>query len=533
MVSKLLDLRKQIENAKENVDKLSNDCQDMENTTRLLMTDDGTEGSNEIKEKKKKIRNMKAKIRKENIKIATLQMDIEKYEAEEAQKEVEKLEKENASKREIENAKKVALKEKEEAMSAQIEVVKVVYEKEQSEAEEAQKEVEKLEKENASKREIENAKKVALKEKEEAISAQKEIVNEEMKLFNLYMSHSNLKRERDRVKHMNKNMKKDFVKSIFDSIKAEGKLEHVFDENILDLKMRKSIVEMCAYNSKRPVTLLKSDRGYHFELEELHQTLNLQTENGEMYTIVKTVKGFVVKINGVDIDLKQEGDIMKIHGYTLEFGSCICTPDDHESPLYIPLQFFFCQHPGLALPLIALQYHEVKINFKLKKDKIKCAKLWTDYIYLDTEERRKIAQESHEMLITQVQHLSSTNKKVPLYFNHPCKELVWTCNSPLGNTKLTLNGHDRMAERDSKYFSHVQPYQHHTSIPRESENIHVYSFCLKPEEAQPSGSCNFSRIDNAELVTSKTNNTEEIKVWATNINILRIMSGMGGLAYSN
>ena len=111
--------------------------------------------------------------------------------------------------------------------------------------------------------------------------------------------------------------------------------------------------------------------------------------------------------------------------------------------------------------------------------------------------------------------------------------------NPVVLAKLQLNGHDRFSERRGDYFNYVQPYQHHTNVP--SLGINVYSFGLKPEEHQPSGTCNFSRIDNATLHLTVTSNTTsnqssghaKVRVYATNYNVLRIMSGMGGLAYSN
>ena len=264
--------------------------------------------------------------------------------------------------------------------------------------------------------------------------------------------------------------------------------------------------------------------------------------------------------------------------------------------LFVPLRFWFNRNPGLALPLIALQYHEVKVQMKLRDAgslvrannstaattlaafqergttdtvSLKSAKLFVDYVYLDTDERRRFAQVSHEYLIEQLQRreqeLSQTTANVDLNFNHPVKELVWVCvradkaavgagNSNEGNqllnfdgqdnegrtalehfgtAKLQLNGHDRFSARDAKYFRVVQPYQHHTSAPL--RNVYVYSFALKPEEHQPSGTCNFSRIDNAKLNLQNINTGTNLnlKVFAVNYNVLRIMSGMGGLAYSN
>ena len=109
--------------------------------------------------------------------------------------------------------------------------------------------------------------------------------------------------------------------------------------------------------------------------------------------------------------------------------------------------------------------------------------------------------------------------------------------NPVITAKLQLNGQDRFSEREGTYFSLVQPYQSHTRAP--DEGINVYSFALRPEEHQPSGTCNFSRIDNATLqlvlsnATVESTNTAKVRVYATNYNVLRIMSGMGGLAYSN
>ena len=266
--------------------------------------------------------------------------------------------------------------------------------------------------------------------------------------------------------------------------------------------------------------------------------------------------------------------------------------------LFVPLQFWFCRNVGLALPLIALQYHEVKVNIQFATTAQLTegaltgdieASLWVDYIYLDTDERRRFAQVSHEYLIEQLQFTggeaynalaaggagaaaTTRSQSINLNFNHPVKELVWVCKetgaqfassfvsgnkiagaldnfagtnstgiNPVSLAKLQLNGHDRFAERDGNYFSRVQPYQVHTCIP-DSPGINVYSFALKPEDHQPSGTCNFSRIDNAKLQLTLTGGVADagnallggtIKVFATNYNVLRVMSGMGGLAYSN
>ncbi len=369
----------------------------------------------------------------------------------------------------------------------------------------------------------------------------------------------------------------------------------------------------------------------------------------------------------------------------------VCAPRNAlpETTLYVPLQFWYCRNPGLALPLIALQYHEVKINLDIRpideclwavnslscatanasvrltaayQQSLVAASLYVDYVFLDTDERRRMAQNAHEYLIEQLQFtgdesVGSSSNKIKLNFNHPCKELVWVvqpdssvdyCSSlscgtllyktlgaqpfnytdaidalpnsimaygsrggvaanttafigqsglfqeagafgvtgagsfwneasvaggehgfggnasqfeslvsdagtfvmsetaldmhcwgenPVVTAKLQLNGQDRFSEREGTYFDLVQPYQHHTRNP--DTGINVYSFALRPEEHQPSGSCNFSRIDNATLqlvlsnATVEGTNTAKVRVYAVNYNVLRVMSGMGGLAYSN
>jgi hypothetical protein len=257
---------------------------------------------------------------------------------------------------------------------------------------------------------------------------------------------------------------------------------------------------------------------------------------------------------------------------------------DIKTNIDVPLQFWFNRNPGLALPLIALQYHEVKINLEFSSVaecggssiSLDTCKLWVDYIYLDTDERRRFAQVSHEYLIEQVQFtgdetLTDGSNNVKLNFNHPVKELVWVSDSgsvgrannkpcqfatvgASSTTKLQLNGHDRFTARRVEYFTNVQPYKHHTHGPRANRTlaqkeqdstdvleslvqtndqfINVYSFALNPEEHQPSGTCNFSRIDNATLVFTGAD-AGVLKVFAVNYNVLRVMSGMGGLAYSN
>jgi len=289
--------------------------------------------------------------------------------------------------------------------------------------------------------------------------------------------------------------------------------------------------------------------------------------------------------------------------------------DAATQTVFLPLVFFFNRNPGLFLPLIALQYHEVRLDFDLSAEFSHYTdgstfKVWGNYVYLDTEERRRFAQKGHEYLIEQVQHTGSdtvtagASRQVRLSYNHPVKELVWCFNSggvsnaatwnftsnamtanavvlttnttqftglsptgcgtgapmlltgtdggaadwvedgatgdathsigPLSTMKLVLNGQDRMKEQSGKYFNQVQPFNHHSGCPY--PGVYSYSFALRPEEHQPSGTCNFSRIDNAQVAVTLKSGTEDntvMHMFATNYNVLRIQSGMGGLAFSN
>ena len=274
--------------------------------------------------------------------------------------------------------------------------------------------------------------------------------------------------------------------------------------------------------------------------------------------------------------------------------------------VYTPLEFFFCRNPGLALPLIALQYHDVKLNiqFESKNNMFEGgraptfsgnvtdlnSRVWVDYIFCDSDERRRFAQLSHEYLIEQLQYTGAetvTSKganvngfdKIKLAFNHPVKFLTWVINrngsgvskfdysdgmysaipgtlldinsgmigtpatyalrttqlaNPVVSAKLQLNGHDRFVEREGMYFTHVQQHAHFNNIvpSTRAPGINVYSFALSPLEHQPSGTLNMSRIDTAYLLVNSSV-TGQIKIFAVSYNVLRIMSGMGGLAYSN
>jgi len=454
---------------------------------------------------------------------------------------------------------------------------------------------------------------------------------------------------------------------------------------------------------------------------KMYLKVKLPTVTAESgHTVAWTPKVGLALIDSVELEIggsridKHYGDWMNVwyeltrqpgqdRGHDMMVGNDAATvtmaSKVEEKQLYVPLQFFHCRNDGLALPLIALQYHDVRVNFKFRKASellchtqtsapsglsLKDASLLVNYVYLDSEERKRFAQASHEYLIEQLQFtgsetVSTTRPKIRLNFNHPCKELVWTLSfdkwtdgkkflawnptdfaamrdeatrkylamcakwnganitvtsstnsaivgnagttstftdlkgqvigaitdigsttgnvvvnatyndityevplswaqistdvttllssvtttqtaatgypvyvrdwfnyasninhegNPISAVLLQLNGHDRFEEQDGNYFNYVQPWEAHSATP--SDGVNVYSFALNPEDHQPSGTCNFSRIDNATLNLTLPDNSVNsdtkqatLNVYAVNYNVLRVMSGMGGLAYSN
>jgi hypothetical protein len=349
-------------------------------------------------------------------------------------------------------------------------------------------------------------------------------------------------------------------------------------------------------------------------------------------------------------------DDTKKHNYG-KLASCPSPSNSITSPsyVYLPLMFWFNRNPGLYLPLIALQYHEVRIDFSISPQYASYFgtnpfAVWANYVYLDTTERDAFAKKPAEYLIEQVQHVNadpvgSTNENTPsvirMQYNHPVKELVWCYQNPApssnpnsmwnfssgvsnvnvtvdpakiagslapfspahvgtpllyvpspfagplvatsnigavvssnvtGNTlitfqsnvftgnvywvesgvpiassntvfgqevgplhqaKIILNGTDRFVPQYGKYFNQYQPYVYHSGVPY--PGIYVYSFALKPEELQPSGTCNFSRIDMAQIAVNLKTGMPALnqRMFAVNYNILRVQSGLGGIAFAN
>jgi hypothetical protein len=254
--------------------------------------------------------------------------------------------------------------------------------------------------------------------------------------------------------------------------------------------------------------------------------------------------------------------------------------------LYIPLNFWFCKFIGTSLPVVALQYNKIRFNIELNditsiiknysrddyiKDdfslngtgndlgivnndlyipRVDNVSILANGIILDTDEKRNFVTQSHEYLIEQLQYQEESSPSIEtiLKFHYPIKELIWVfqsntpqnpldfsvgdgINAPLSQLKLVVNGFDKFRIRDGRYFSEVQPYQHHSNIP-EVPGIYVYSFSLYPEEHQPSGTLNFSRLNNVKFEYSLTENMDKIKIFAINYNVFKVISGMGGLAFS-
>jgi hypothetical protein len=335
----------------------------------------------------------------------------------------------------------------------------------------------------------------------------------------------------------------------------------------------------------------------------------LTLTNGDVVSYVNSIghaliQEITLEVGEQEID-KQNGEWMEIwSNYTTTsdkktaFYNMIGKVDGYSPPtlfgplkLYIPLRFWFCKNPGMALPLLALQYHPVRINLTLRPlnqlffsqglttplcttlepnpFSITDLMLWGDYVYLDVEERRRFVSSTHEYLIEQIQYTSlipispgASTGILPLEFNHPIRELFWYIKrddmtryheyfnySSLGtfevgkrkdilsNAVLQLDGFDRFQVRDAGYFRLVQPWQYHTVVPEESF-LYSYSFALRPEDIQPSGSMNASRMDSIKLQVTldgtlvNTLGTLHTRVYAINHNVFRIADGFGGVLFT-
>ena len=267
--------------------------------------------------------------------------------------------------------------------------------------------------------------------------------------------------------------------------------------------------------------------------------------------------------------------------------------------LYIPLQFFFCKTPALAIPIVSIVYHNVVLNFEFRSyielvrstaqfttlshvttggaPSMDC-RLYATFVLLDTQERTRFSTQPGEYLVEQCQFLGdkpiivdannpNLNIKAEMNFSHPVKEIIWVYNyantynanitteeypvygndyfnynlpdsneDPFVDGKIQINGHDRTQSMPAKYWRCVQPYQHHTRIP--SKKIFLLSFALQAESPQPSGTCNFSRVDTSHLVLNlnpsmlSTATKGRLRIFATSFNLFRVAQGLSGLAFA-
>ena len=343
---------------------------------------------------------------------------------------------------------------------------------------------------------------------------------------------------------------------------------------------------------------LLSDIYLYIELSELVSSNNNENWagyiNGLGYSIIESAE---IQIGGLTIDtldtnwLDIYNELFDQRSDTLigKFNTDITLQENNTAQkLYIPLPFWFSKNSGSSLPIIALRNHEIKIKIKFRnlneiiKSDISTfssttptitANILANYIHLDTNEQKYFTSNSHEYLIDQLQTLSDTNitsstntKKIPLDFSHPIKSFYWVIVNDINNSqnmktgnnwlsytssdslygdtfntaKITMNGQDRIIDLDASYYRNVVPYETQSYYPR--KYIYTYSFSLYPGQYQPSGSCNYSRIQNnnsfLELTFNNVNSNGgatngRVKIYGLNYNILKISSGQGGLLFMN
>lgn len=309
-----------------------------------------------------------------------------------------------------------------------------------------------------------------------------------------------------------------------------------------------------------------------------------------------------------DIDLKEHLLVNKWNDKNAYYNNSIVANTESQDPvqLYIPLKFFFCRNAGLSIPLIALQYDDIKIKTMFRKmDYLIVAeniattcsvapdvKLYANYIYLDTTERRIFTQKPHEYLIEQIQHngkvtLNSNNGIHELNFNNLVKELIWVCKQkaveetdptvsgatavlsnvegnsitkgndyfyytspygtdsgspenleylgnqespePFGTATISIDGNERFSAQKASYFRSLQPFYHHSKVPQ--KHIYSYSFALYPEKHQPSGFCDFTKFKNIKITFTNPVSNSNLLVFAIGYNVLRVAEGKADLAY--
>ena len=218
------------------------------------------------------------------------------------------------------------------------------------------------------------------------------------------------------------------------------------------------------------------------------------------------------------------------------------------------IPFFFGEDWTKCLPLVALQYHEVELRIKLQDQYSSTVtpKIYANYIYLDTDERKFFTDNEHELLITQTQYQPGTQSDTEFdltYFNHPVKAIhlvpgdkgdaTWDNHYTFGTASLYINGTALFENMSNVYHHEVVPEMHCTAIGSstlDEDTVYTWPFCLELAKSQPSGSLNFSRIDNAKLLlnsVTSADSTKSARVYAVNYNVLRVKNGMAGVAFGN
>ena len=224
---------------------------------------------------------------------------------------------------------------------------------------------------------------------------------------------------------------------------------------------------------------------------------------------------------------------------------------NHGGDHYV-IPFFFSEDYTRCLPLVALQYHDVEIRIKCRDGYTPAGtpKVWGNYIYLDTEERKFFTDNEHDLLFTQTQYQLATNTDTEIdltYFNHPVKSIHLVSGKATGNdwdseftfskSSLYINGTPLFEETSPVYHHTVVPEMHSSDLPDDIlEDLPTFTwpFCISLSRSNPTGTLNFSRIDNAKLsLTGPSGGNALHRVYAVNYNILRVKQGMGGVAFGN
>jgi hypothetical protein len=253
-------------------------------------------------------------------------------------------------------------------------------------------------------------------------------------------------------------------------------------------------------------------------------------------------------IQGVHKALYNTNSAKAAMAYTVE------TAQNNSKGDHFVIPFFFGEDWTKSLPLVALQYHEVELRIKLQDQYSSTVtpKIYANYIYLDTDERKFFTDNEHELLITQTQYQPGTQADTEFdltYFNHPVKAIhlvpgdkgdaAWDDHYTFGTASLYINGTALFENMSNVYHHDVVPEMHCTAIgdaTLDEDCVYTWPFCLELAKSQPSGSLNFSRIDNAKLVlnnVTSADSTKSARVYAVNYNVLRVKNGMAGVAFGN